>query len=85
MGLAALGLSYSTLQAVSTVLQVMVTAGMVSDIPHPTPVSPGGIIIHLSLFHLKFTCGVMGDIDLPPFWEAIAQGQGKTEGLATLN
>ena len=39
----------------------------------------------LSVLHLRFACGVAGDNDLPPLWEAVALGRGKTEGLANLN
>ena len=33
----------------------------------------------------RFACGVAGYNYLPPLWEAVALGRGKTEGLATLN
>ena len=36
-------------------------------------------------FHIHFACGVAVDVELPPIWEAVAQGKEKMEGLATLN
>ena len=41
-------------------------------------------VARLSLLHLRFACGVAGDSELPPIWDAIVQGRGNTEGLATL-
>ena len=82
---AALGLSDATLQAFAATLQGVVTAGIVSNLPSPSTSAPGGKVACLSLLHLQFACGVEGDSDLTPIWEAVAQGQGKTKGLTTLN
>ena len=87
MCLAALGLLGATLQAFAEALKGVVTAGVVSAFPSPSPspASPWVKVAHISLLHLRFSCGVAVDSDLPPIWEAVAQGRGKTEGLATLN
>ena len=53
--------------------------------PSPAPSGPMGKVVTLSLLHLRFTCGVAVDLDLPPIWELVAWGRGKVEGLATLN
>ena len=58
---------------------------MVSALPSPAPAAPVEKVSCLSLMHLRFACGVAGDTNLPPIWDAVSQGQGKTEGLATLN
>ena len=71
MGLAALGLFDSTLQAFAAALQGVVTAGIVSELPYPSPAAPGGYVACLSLLHLRFACGVEGGSDLPPIWEAV--------------
>ena len=63
----------------------MVTAGVVSALPSPLTTAPRGKVAHLSFLHLCFACGLEGESDLPLIWEAVAQRQGKTEGLATLN
>ena len=84
-GIAALGLSDATLQAFAAAMQSVVTAGVVAALPSPSPAAPGSKVARLSLLHLRFACGVAGDDDLPPLWEAVALGRGKTEGLATLN
>ena len=63
----------------------MVTAGVVSALPFPSPFAPGGKVARLSLLHLRLMCGVAGDSDLTPIWEAVAQVRGKTERLETLN
>ena len=39
----------------------------------------------LSLIHLGFACGVVGDADLPIIWEELAHIKGRTEGLTILN
>ena len=74
MGLAALDLSDANLQAFTAALQGVVTAGVVSDLPSPLPAAPGGKVACLSLLHLPFACGMAGDSDLPPIWEAVALG-----------
>ena len=66
MGLATLSLLDATLQAFSASLQGVVTAGVVSVLPSPSPATPRGKFARLSLLHLHFLCGVAGDIDLPP-------------------
>ena len=85
MGLAAIGLLDATLQAFAAALQGMVTAGVVSALPSPSPAAPGVKVARISFVHLRFECGVAGHSNLPPLWEAVALGQSKTEGLVTLN
>ena len=85
IGLDALGLSDATLQAFTAAMQGVVTAGVVSALPSPSPAAPGGKVARLSLLHLRFACRVAGDDGIPPLLEAVALGQGKTEGLAILN
>ena len=81
----ALGLSDTTLQEFAAVLQGVVTAGVVSALPYPSPAAPWGKVAQLSLLHLLFACGVVVDSDIPPIYEVVDQRRGKTEGLATLN
>ena len=85
MGLAALGLSDATLQEIMAALQGVVTAGVVSTLPSTYPSAPGVKVTCFSLLHIQFACEVAGDSDLPPIWEMVAQGRGKTNRLATLN
>ena len=66
-------------------LHGVVKASVVLALPSHFLASPGRNVARLSLFHPRFLCGVVGDSDLPPLWEAVALGRGKTEGLATLN
>ena len=66
-------------------MQGVLTAGVVLALPSPSPSAPRGKMARLSLLYLHFAYGVVGDDDLPPLWEAVTLGQGKTEGLATLN
>ena len=60
-------------------------AGVVLALPFPSPAALGGKVDYLSPLHLRFTCGVAGDRNLPPILEAVEQGQGNTEELATLH
>ena len=64
--LAMLGLLYATVHAFADVLQEMVVAGVGVDLPSPSPSAPMGRVAALSLIHLCFACGVVGDSDLPP-------------------
>ena len=63
---------------------VVVTAGMVSALPSPSPAASVVKVTNIYLPHIRFACGVVGDSDLPPIWDAVVQGRSKTEGLATL-
>ena len=74
-GLAALVLSDATLQAFATALQCIVTARVVSALSSSSPAATWRKVAHLYLLHLRFTCGVAGDSDLPPIWEAVDQGR----------
>ena len=74
MGITALGLSDAHLQAFTAALQGVVTAGVVSSLPSPSPAAPGGRVDRLSFLHLRFACGVAGDSDLPPIWDVVALG-----------
>ena len=84
-GLAALGLSDSSLHAFLAALQGVVAAGVSAALPYPVTSIPMGKFATLSLLHLRFACGVEVDGDLPPIWETVAQGKERMEGLATLN
>ena len=84
-GLAALGLSDSYLHAFTAALQGVLEAGVIAEVPSPSPSSPMGKVMTLSLLHLHFVCGVAMDRDLPPIWEAVERGKGRMEGIATLN
>ena len=84
-GLGSLGLSNATIQAFVAALQRVVAAGVVSELPFPSPAAPVVKVAHIYLTHIRFACGVVGDSDLPPIWDALVQGRGKKEGLATLN
>ena len=79
------GLLDATLQAFAAALQGVVTSGIVSALPSPLPSAPGGKVACISLLHLSFACGVAGDSELPPIWDAVALGRGKAEELAMLN
>ena len=85
MGLAVLDLLDATSQAFAAALQGVVMAGVVSALPYPSPAAPEEKVARLFLLHLRFVYGVAGDSDLPPIWDAVALGRGKTEGLATFN
>ena len=85
MGLDNLGLLDATLQAFATALQGIVTAGIVLALLSPAPAAPVGKVSYLSLRHLRLACGVVGDSDFPPIWDAVAQWRGKTEGQANLS
>ena len=84
-GLAALGMSDSALRAFAAALQGVVEAGVSAEVASPALSSPMGRFTKLSLLHLRFACRVAMDGDLPPIWEAVAQGKGRMEGIATLN
>ena len=51
-GLSALTLSDATLQEFTAYLQGMVAAGVVLDLPFPSPATPGGKVARFSLLHL---------------------------------
>ena len=84
-GIYVIGLSDATLQALTAALLGVVKTGVVSALTSPSPTALGVKVTSLSPLYLCFVCRVAGESDLPPIWEAVAQGQGKTEGLATLN
>ena len=58
--------------------------GVVLDLPSSALDASMGKVFRLSLLHLQFAYRVAGDSNLPPVWEAVAQGWGNTEELATL-
>ena len=55
-------------------LRGVVTAGIVLALPSPYPATLGVKVACLYLLHLRFACGVAGNSDLTPIWEAVAQG-----------
>ena len=71
----------SAIHAFALAMQGVVAAGVSAVVPSPYPYAPAGKVTTLSLLHPRFAV----DGDLPPIWEAISQGKGRTEGLATLN
>ena len=84
-GLAALGLSESALHAFAASLQGVVAAGVSASVPSPALSAPMVKVVTLSLLQLRFTCGVEVDGDLPLIWESVARGNGRMEGISTLN
>ena len=62
MGLADLGLSYSTLHNFLAALQGVVAAVFSAAFPFPAPSGPTGKVATLSLLNLRFTCGVTVDV-----------------------
>ena len=78
--LASLGLSDSAIHTFTTALQVVVAAGVSLAVPSPSPSALTGKVMTLSLLHLRFTCGVAVDGDLPPNWEAVARVKGADRG-----
>ena len=60
-------------------------AGVVLELPLPSPSARVLKFTHIYLTHICFACRVVGDSDLPPIWDVMVQDRGKTEGLATLN
>ena len=55
------------------------------QLPSTSPVAPSGKVAALSLLHLRFVYGVVGDADPPPILEDVAHVKECTEGLTTLN
>ena len=66
-------------------LQGVVAVGVSAALPSPAVSGLTGKVATLSLLHLRFTCGVAADVDLPPIWDSAAQGRGNMDRLATLN
>ena len=83
--LADLGLSYSALHAFAAALQGVVVAGVRAAVSSPAPSSPMGKVATLYLIHLRFTCRVAVDGDLPPILEAVSWGKGRMKGLSNQN
>ena len=52
--------------------------GVVSDLPFPAPANAVVKVAHIYLMHLRFACGVAGDIDLLIIWDAFSQEKGET-------
>ena len=73
-----LGLSDAAIHAFTDAMQKVVAAGMVVGIPYPSQAAPVGRVTTIALLHLRFSCGVAGDGDLPPVWEAVDRGKGST-------
>ena len=58
---------------------------MGGDLPSPSLAVTSGRVAALSLLHLRFAWGVIGDADLPTVWEEVVLVKGLTEGPTTLN
>ena len=82
-GMGALGFFDVAVHIFAAALQGVVTSGM--EAPPPPPAAPEGRVTALSILHLRFACGVAGDGEMSPIWEAVTRGKGRTESLATLN
>ena len=80
-----LGISDTTVRTITSALQGVVAARVGADLPSPSPSASSGRVADLSLLHLRFACGVAGDLDLSPIWEEVARAKGRMEGLATFN
>ena len=85
MGLAALGISNSTLNDFTAALKCVVADGVSAAVPSPSLFALTGKVATLSFLHLCFACVVAVDGDLSHIWEVVAQGKWRMEGLATLN
>ena len=84
-GLGPLGLSDPSVHAFADTLQGVVDTVMTSALPFPSLGASMKRAENLLLLNLRFTCVVSGDGDLPPIWETVVRGKGKTEGLETPN
>ena len=60
-------------------------AGVEASLPSPSPATPEGRVMNLSILQILFACRLAGDRDLPPIWVAVARGKIRMEGLTTLN
>ena len=65
-GLAALGLSESTVHAFAAALQEVVAAGVGAALPSLSTIAHSGRVAVLSLLYLCFACRVAGYLDLTP-------------------
>ena len=74
-GLAALGLSNSTLHDFTEDLQGMVEARVSAEVPSPYLSAPTGKIAALSLLHLRFAYGVAADGTSLPFGRRLPEGK----------
>ena len=84
-GLAALGISDSSLLSFAEALQDVVASGVRAAVPSPSLSTPTVKVATLSLIHLYFICRLALDGHLPPIWYVVARGKGKMERLSTLN
>ena len=81
----ALGLSDAAVHNFSSALQEVAMAGVEASLPSPSPATPEGRVMNLSILQILFACRLAGDRDLPPIWVAVARGKIRMEGLTTLN
>ena len=84
-GVAALGLSYSAIHSFAAALQGVVADGVSVAVPSPDPSTPMGKVVTLSLLHLRFTCRVAVEGDLPTIWGEVALQKGRVDRPANLN
>ena len=82
--LSSIGLLGEIIQEFAAAMQGVVAAGVVSALPSPSQSTP---MVKVSCYIsaspiLCVRCG--GRNKLPTIWDAMTQGKGKTEGLATL-
>ena len=84
-GLAALGLSDSTIHTVVVAMQGVVAGGVTVEFPSPAQSVPTVKVATLSLLYLRFVCGVAADVELTSIWESVSRGRSRMDGLAALN
>ena len=83
-GLAALGLYNAAIHDFTAALQGVVAMGVVAAFTSPSLVAPMEKVRKISLLHLRFVCGVVGDGDLLPIWKAVARVRRRKAGFVTL-
>ena len=65
-GLNLLGILDAMVHAFAAALQGVVATGVGAPLPYPPTSAPLGRVATLSLLHLRFAYGVVGDSNLPP-------------------
>ena len=80
-----MSLSDADIHDFTSALQGVVMEWVEAALPSSSLAAPVGRVVTLLILHLRFACGVAGDGDMPPIWEAVDRRKCSTEGLATLN
>ena len=84
-GLGDLGIFDAAIHAFTAVLQGVVAAVVGVSLPYPSPISPEGRVVAILILHFCLAYGMVGYGDLPPIWEEMSRGKGRTDEMATLN